>query len=455
MDRIPSGIPRSRIALVVAFAIVALALALVDALVVLEIEPQLRSLRDIANEHARAVEVTTQIRARLSAARGDLLAAMASEHADVARAATAATALTLIQASTDTLAPLADKPQEQEDLAALRASLERCAAEAVWIRMLLERGDAAGARLRMHSLVELTSVANDAADQIVSFNAVEVENLSRSASQSLRWAVLGATLLAVSGGAAALLLLRRALRGLAAEEASASARSAELEAFAARAAHELRTPLQTVSLALRALERGSTPGSLQMAHRSVERLRLTVDGLLEFSRAGAAPERPAATDLSRVLGDVQEELAPQIASAMVSVQVDIPPGTNVAIASTHVATIMRNLLGNAVKHAVSGPNARICIRATRATAGIHIEVEDNGPGISPEALPRVFEPFVRATSRSGGHGLGLATVKRLVEAHRGAVRISSAPGHGTTVALDLPGCPAGTPPAFGPVAGEG
>ncbi len=60
------------------------------------------------------------------------------------------------------------------------------------------------------------------------------------------------------------------------------------------------------------------------------------------------------------------------------------------------------------------------------------------PGIAQDAVPRVFEPFFRATTRPGGYGLGLATVKRLVDAHGGCVDIHSAPGRGTTVAIHLP-----------------
>jgi len=65
-------------------------------------------------------------------------------------------------------------------------------------------------------------------------------------------------------------------------------------------------------------------------------------------------------------------------------------------------------------------------------------VSDNGVGIPGEALPHVFEPLYRASSEPGGYGLGLATVKRLVEAHGGEVAIASEEGLGTTVAVKLP-----------------
>jgi signal transduction histidine kinase len=69
-------------------------------------------------------------------------------------------------------------------------------------------------------------------------------------------------------------------------------------------------------------------------------------------------------------------------------------------------------------------------------------VSDNGPGIPREALARVFEPFYRASGQAEGYGLGLPTVKRLVDAHGGVVRVASEPGGGTTVTVELPRAPA-------------
>lgn len=429
---------RSRTGVIVSFAVVVLGLAVVDALVLLAVEPQLQSLRDIANNHARAVQVTTRIRAQISTARRDLFTAVSDRgrgerHGRVDVAAEFAR----VAAHADALLPLVDTPAELADIAALRTSLERCAEEAERIQTLLAGGDHLEVRHRWETFVELTRLANETADQIVTFNTGKVEQLSRSIRLNLRWTVLAATIVTLVGGASALVLLRRALRGLASEEAAANARSTELEAFAARAAHELRTPLQTVSLALRTLEQGSNPQALERARRSAERLRDTVDDLLAFAHAGGSALEPGAADLSRVVSEVREEFGPQLASAHVSLRVDVPSGTMVAMATTHLATVMRNLVANAVKYA-NADDARVVVRATRANDAVHVEVADNGPGIPAEALPRVFEPFVRGTSRSTGHGLGLATVRRLVEAHRGAVHMSSAPGGGTTVELDLP-----------------
>jgi signal transduction histidine kinase len=438
---VSSPVPRSKLQLIAAFAVVVLGLAVVDALVLFAVEPQLQALRDIANDHARAVQITTRIRARIASARGDALAAMTGAPSSSVRDVTGE--LARIQADTDMLLSFADTPRERADLASLRAAIERCGDEAVRIEDHLRRGDPEAARARTETFVELTRLANEAADQIVSFNAGQVENLSRQIRRSLSSALLGATVLTVLGAGGAVLMLRRALRGIAFEESMANARADELDAFAARAAHELRTPLQTMSLALTTLQRGGSPGALEKALRSANRLRETVDGLLEFARSSASSPGAGSADVRRVVDDVREDLEQLLSPTHVALEVDVPPGTSVAMPAGHLGTVMRNLVGNALKFASDAPNARVRIRVSPAGHCVHLEVADNGPGIPAAALPRVFEPFFRASSRAVGHGLGLSTVRRLVEAHGGKVRISSPPGQGTRVALDLPTVVAG------------
>lgn len=427
---------RSRVVLVAAFAVVVGGLAAVDALVLLTVEPQLQALHDIANEHARAVQLTTSIDARISSARRDLLTAVGRAEGGTPAVVEVSRELARVQHDMDELALL--RVISRAEVESLRALLARCAEECRRIEAVMALGDPQGARRQLERFAQLTHAANAEAGRIVASDAEEIEEHSRSIHRALRWTVVAVTAVTILGGASALLLLRRALRGLAGEEAASAARSADLEAFAARAAHELRTPLQTVSLSLGALDRQGSPRAMERARRAAERLQKTVDGLLEFARAGVPARAPGAAELARVVSDVQEELGTQLASARASIQVEVPPGTVLAMTDSHLATVMRNLLGNAVKYAGSRPGARIQVRAARQNARCRVEVIDDGPGIPADALPKVFDPFVRATATSSGHGLGLATVKRLVEAHGGEVRISSEPGRGTTVALELP-----------------
>jgi signal transduction histidine kinase len=80
----------------------------------------------------------------------------------------------------------------------------------------------------------------------------------------------------------------------------------------------------------------------------------------------------------------------------------------------------------------------VIVRAAGEGGWAVLTVSDDGPGIPRDALPHVFEPFFRASTQAEGYGLGLPTVKRLVDAHGGSVRLESAPGTGTTVTVELP-----------------
>jgi signal transduction histidine kinase len=100
--------------------------------------------------------------------------------------------------------------------------------------------------------------------------------------------------------------------------------------------------------------------------------------------------------------------------------------------------VLLNVLSNALKF--TQPGGEVTVIARESSQGLEISVMDNGPGIAPEHIERVFDPMYQpgGGERSDGLGLGLPLVKRLVEAHGGRVTITSAPGKGTTVTMTLP-----------------
>jgi two-component system, OmpR family, sensor kinase len=105
-----------------------------------------------------------------------------------------------------------------------------------------------------------------------------------------------------------------------------------------------------------------------------------------------------------------------------------------------VQSIAQNLISNAVKYSAGRPGARVVVYAGREGDEAVLEVTDNGPGMTEAVLAQVYQPFFRAPEARGlpGQGLGLATTKRLVEAHGGTLRIRSAPGSGTTATVRFP-----------------
>jgi signal transduction histidine kinase len=228
------------------------------------------------------------------------------------------------------------------------------------------------------------------------------------------------------------------------EQVAAAARTHS--GFVAVASHELRTPLTALRgfaelLAYRRFAPEEVRRVAIILTRETERLTRMVDDLLDLSRLergeaprlARAPVHPveaieAAVELFRAAAP-RHRLVVDCAPALPPMDVD----------PDALARILRNLLGNAVKYAPAG--GVIAVRARPHETAVEILIEDEGPGIAPEAVPRLFEPYYRApeaAARAPGTGLGLAVVKGLVEAHGGRVGVDSALGRGTRVWFTLP-----------------
>jgi signal transduction histidine kinase len=138
----------------------------------------------------------------------------------------------------------------------------------------------------------------------------------------------------------------------------------------------------------------------------------------------------------------------------VTVVVDAADDLLAAIGPDALRAIVGNLADNAVKHMPSdGAERLVHLRAERIRDEVRIRVRDTGAGIAAAALPRLFEPFFRGTDRPGGFGIGLKTVKRLVDAHRGRISVVSEEGAGSEFTVTLPAAPgAGPLPATGAAA---
>jgi signal transduction histidine kinase len=98
-----------------------------------------------------------------------------------------------------------------------------------------------------------------------------------------------------------------------------------------------------------------------------------------------------------------------------------------------------NLIANAIKYMPGDrPERLVSIRGTDTPLGVHVEVSDTGPGLPNEVQESIFDPYVRADASRPGLGLGLATVKRLVQSHRGRVGVRSKVGEGSVFWFELP-----------------
>ena len=209
--------------------------------------------------------------------------------------------------------------------------------------------------------------------------------------------------------------------------------------FIADATHELRSPLSTV---ISALEVGVAYPELLNTQLAVDtllpeahRMQPLVDDLLLLARAderGLALRR-ADTDLDDL---AVTEVARLRRATTLNVHADLVP-TRLEGDSSALSRVLRNLLDNAARHAVS--LVEVAVRPKDGQACL--AVADDGPGIAPANRVRVFERFVRLDadrSRGGGTGLGLAIVFEIVTAHGGSVHIDDRSGGGTAVVVQLP-----------------
>ncbi len=225
-------------------------------------------------------------------------------------------------------------------------------------------------------------------------------------------------------------------------------RADELEVFASRVSHDILGPLGTITLALGLVQRrvGDDPELGRMMTRAtsgVDRAARIVRDLLGFARAGANPAPGDRCDLRTVLRDVLDGASAEAAEACVELASNVEVGCSVACASGVLTSIVANLVRNAIKYMGDAEERRVVVHAREHDGRVTVEVSDTGPGIRADLLDVIFLPHVRGqTAGRPGLGLGLATVKRLVESHGGSVSVRSERGRGSTFAFELPCAPA-------------
>ncbi len=221
----------------------------------------------------------------------------------------------------------------------------------------------------------------------------------------------------------------------------------ELEQFVYTVSHDLKSPMVTISgfaghLVSIAGEVGHA-GLVDAAgrvERAARRLRQSLDDLLDLSRAGRTVDDLVRIDLHQLLREAVTEHAGALARS--GLQVEIAPMLPAIDADPgRLREVFDNLLTNAVRYASGDGAAAIRIGGERVAGEARLYFEDEGPGVPAEFHERVFGLFVRLSAVGDGSGVGLAIVKRILEAHRGRVWIESPPAgreRGTRVWLAFP-----------------
>jgi signal transduction histidine kinase len=219
--------------------------------------------------------------------------------------------------------------------------------------------------------------------------------------------------------------------------------------FVLTASHELRSPLTSVQgfAELLMLDKDSlTPRQRETVEIILDNCRHLVrllNDLLDLARsdAGRLSIRPQPTEVAPLIEDVVRTMRAQTEAASQSLTEQVEPGLPlIDVEPDRIRQILVNLLTNAHEYTPEGASIGIAARAVAAT--VEISVSDNGPGIPPDQLERIFERFTRGdaglTQRVGGTGLGLAISKSLVELHGGSLSAESAVGQGSTFHVRLP-----------------
>jgi signal transduction histidine kinase len=216
-------------------------------------------------------------------------------------------------------------------------------------------------------------------------------------------------------------------------------RNRELDAFAGRIAHDLRSPLNAVSLSSELLAVNTSEGKTIGAtiRRAVSQIARMIDDLLLLSRVGVMPRTVVKPQMLTPV--LREDLGRLVGEAHGELSVDLEPA-DVQCSENLLRQVLWNLGENAVKYRRPDVPPEIHVAGHAEAERYVITVADNGVGMSADDARHAFEPFFRSpkTSSIGGTGLGLAIVRRIVEASEGRISVDSKPGEGTTFLVTLP-----------------
>jgi signal transduction histidine kinase len=219
--------------------------------------------------------------------------------------------------------------------------------------------------------------------------------------------------------------------------------------FVANVSHELKTPLTSIQGFSQAILDGTASTadqqkqSAQVIFNEAARMHRMVLDLLDLARldAGIADLKRLPVDLSALLKSVGERFAPQARNAGVTLEVNVTDVPVITGDGDRLAQVFNNLVDNAFKFTL--PGGLVSVNAVAVSGAVEISVVDNGAGIPPESLPRIYDRFYQAdASRQGGKkhstGLGLAIVHEIVRAHGGKISVRSTVGQGSDFTVWLP-----------------
>lgn len=236
------------------------------------------------------------------------------------------------------------------------------------------------------------------------------------------------------------------------EQLAGSERLASVGRLAAGVAHEIGNPIAAIMGMHDLIEDAETGEDvradfLRRMRKETERIHVVVRDLLDFARPEADPEsissiRAGVASVDEVIDDTLNLVRPQREFRAIELRLHVIPGLSVALSPQRLMQVLLNLLLNAgaALSSRSGPRT-ISLRAKRRDGLVRIEIEDNGPGVPGDLLPRIFDPFVTTKDVGSGTGLGLAVCRGIVESAKGSIFVDPSCECGARFVVELP--PAG------------
>jgi len=223
-----------------------------------------------------------------------------------------------------------------------------------------------------------------------------------------------------------------------------SERLAAVGKMAAMITHEVRNPLSSIGLNTELLEDelaelpGDAKNLCRAIHREVDRLTAITEEYLAFARL---PKPKLAYEaVNPMVGALAAFVREDLAAKQVELGVDLMDGDPIAlIDAAQLRQCLINLVRNATEAVVAKGHGKVTLRTKRAEDRIVVEVEDDGTGIAPDVLPRLFDPFF--STKEGGSGLGLALTQQIVKDHGGDLTVDSTVGKGTVFRVAVPARP--------------
>ncbi len=300
---------------------------------------------------------------------------------------------------------------------------------------------------RQRPTPDLEAALDKSLDDLVAINTAEGKGTSAATQAAHRQAlvsdlIVGGFVLAIVAVISGWLLrvLSRQRRLVLERVQFLREQNAELEAFAGRAAHDLRSPMNPIrGYTDLIIEAPALPENVaamaQRIRRAVDRMTRVVDDMLALSTSGRPPQGRSSSAI--VIARIIDEMGAELQGIELATRLE---AGQVACAEGVLSQILRNLIGNAIKFRARSRPLQISIKTRDVGQIVEIAIEDNGIGMDPESAKHAFEPFYRGlTDREvPGHGLGLAIVERTTRALGGTCELTSVPDQSTRMVVRLP-----------------